>query len=311
MDIRVLDLDGSIRQQPLFLQRFQPLVHDLRRWGPRLRLGCTFRAFRRWEAALARAVASPMDTAPALTFVGSGDFHHVSLSLVRRIGQPFNLLIFDNHPDWMRGIPFLHCGTWVVHAARLPQIRHIFHVGGNVDFDNTFRWLAPWKLLRSGKVHVLPSVRGFEGGGWAKVPHQPLRPEPHTPMDEGRLRRLLQPFEEELARWPLYVSLDKDVMSSQEATVNWDSGHLTLAEVETALTLFTEAAHDKLAGMDVVGDWSPVDLSGIGRRVLHWTEHPSLEVSPLRASHRNQLANVTLAQRWMRFMAPLGDNVTR
>jgi hypothetical protein len=302
MDIRVLDLDGSLQQQPLLLNRFQPSILDLRAWGPRLRLGCGFGAFRRWQAALAVASGSADDQAPMLTFVGSGDFHHVTLSLLRRIQQPINLLVLDNHPDWMRGIPFMHCGTWLYHAARLPQVQHIFHVGGNVDFDNGFRWLAPWRLLRSGKVHVLPSVRAFEGSGWAAVPHAPLRPDALTPLDAQRLRQLLEPFQGELGRWPLYVSLDKDVMTTREATVNWDSGQLNMAEVELLLTMFVQAANGRLAGMDVVGDWSPVLLAGIGRRFLHWTEHPTLEVSALRASRCNQRTNLTLADRWMQWM---------
>jgi hypothetical protein len=309
MDIRVLDLDGSLQQQPQLLARYQPTILDLRAWGPRLRLGCGFRAFRRWQSALAVAAGSADDQAPMLNFVGSGDFHHVTLSLLRRIQTPFNLLVLDNHPDWMRGIPFMHCGTWLYHAARLPQVQHVFHVGGNVDFDNGFRWLAPWRLLRSGKVHVLPSIRGFKGRRWAGVPHVPLRPDTQTLMDANRLHQLLQPLQRELQRWPLYVSLDKDVMTQHEATVNWDSGQMTMAEVEIMLTMFVEAANGKLAGMDVVGDWSPVLLAGVGRRLLHWTEHPALEVSAWQASRRNQRTNLALADRWMKWMP--GESMIR
>src|SRR5207253_9812558 len=111
------------------------------------------------EDALAHERGTATDAAPSLAFLGSGDFHHLPLALLRRINQPINLLVFDNHPDWMRGVPFLHCGTWLNHAAALPQVQYIFHVGGNVDFDNRFRWLAPWRCLRAGKIHVFPAVR--------------------------------------------------------------------------------------------------------------------------------------------------------
>jgi arginase family enzyme len=306
MDIRVLDLDGSLRQQPLLLERFHPFVHDLRSWGPRLRLACGFGAFRRWQSALAGAVGTTVDDSPALTFVGSGDFHHVTLSLLRRIQQPYNLLVLDNHPDWMRGLPFLHCGTWLYHAACLPQVQHIFHLGGDVDFDNSFRWLAPWKLLRSGKLHVLPGIRNFRGKRWAGVPHAPLRTDARTPFDGERLEQLLEPFRHELSRRPLYVSLDKDVMSPHEAAVNWDSGNLSLPEVEIAVVKFVEASNGNIAGMDVVGDWSPVHLKGIGRRLLHWTEHPVLDVWPLRASRQNQRTNLTLADLWNEWRAACG-----
>src|SRR5205823_14391349 len=138
----------------------------------------------------------------ALTFCGSGDFHHVSLALVRRLTTPFNLLVLDNHPDWMRGVPFLHCGTWLYHAARLPLVQRVFHVGGDVDFDNYYRWMAPWPLLRSGKIKVLPGVRHFRTRAWQQIAHEPVRLRSTARTTRERLEELLLPLREDLARWP-------------------------------------------------------------------------------------------------------------
>src|SRR5581483_798779 len=130
---------------------------------------CRFGRFRQFESALAAWAGSERDESPAITFFGSGDFHHVSLALLRRQAAPCNLLVLDNHPDWMRAIPFLHCGTWLYHAAQLPQVRRIFHLGGDVDFDNAYRWLAPWPMIRSGKIIVAPSRRRFQGSYWDRI----------------------------------------------------------------------------------------------------------------------------------------------
>src|SRR5205085_5166162 len=142
--------------------------------GPRIRLGCSFGRFRLFERALAATLADEEDVGPALTFYGSGDFHHVSLALLRRLPGPCNLLVLDNHPDWMRGVPFLHCGTWLYHAARLPHVERVFHVGGNVDFDNYYQCMAPWPLLISGKISVYPGVRRFHRGRWKNIPTEPI-----------------------------------------------------------------------------------------------------------------------------------------
>jgi hypothetical protein len=294
MRVRVLDLDGGVTRQDRLLNFAGPDVLPLRPWGPRLRLACSFGRFRRFESDLAGLAGCDAEPDPCLTFVGSGDFHHVSLALVRRLAVPCNLLILDNHPDWMRGIPFLHCGTWVRHAARLPHVRHVFHVGGNVDFDNGFRWLAPWDDLRSGKITVLPSVRRYEKGRWPAIPHQPLRLRPKELATRERIDECLQPFRFELARWPLYVSLDKDVMTVDDAVVNWDSGHLTAAEVMELLDAFLVAAKGNLAGMDVVGDWSPVRVRGLLRQFLHFTEHPPLTVDPEKANRVNEDLNLAI-----------------
>ncbi len=89
--------------------------------------------------------------------------------------------------------------------------------------------------------------------------------------------------------------------------MNWDSGHLVVSEVLTVLRAFLSASAG-LAGMDVVGDWSPVRVGGMLRRVLHWTEHPSLNVDPREARAVNEELNLKLIDtisamtgRWDRF----------
>src|SRR5262245_50234765 len=138
MQVRILDLDGSVRAQTR-LRRYEPSVLAAQHWGPYLRLAVNHRRFRSFE----RDINDWLDARPAgasLILAGSGDFHHVTLAFLCRIQKPFNLLVLDNHPDWMRGVPFLHCGTWLCHAARLPNVQTVYHVGGNVDFDNAWRW---------------------------------------------------------------------------------------------------------------------------------------------------------------------------
>jgi hypothetical protein len=295
MKLRILNLDGSLTVQHS-LKRQRPEVVPCEGWGPRVRLGCSFGRFRRFEESLAGRLGGPKDAAPCLTFLGSGDFHHVSLALVRRLSKPFNLLVIDNHPDWMRCVPILHCGTWLWHACRLLNVRRIYHVGGDVDFDNGYRHLAPRAALKSGRITVLPAVRSFRAGVWPSVPHAPLRSAGEERLSTSRLEELLGPHRDDLARWPLYVSLDKDVMRSADAAVNWDSGHLGLGEVRDVLAAFIHAAEKRMVGMDVVGDWSFVRVKGWLRRLLHFTEHPPTEPAPHEALAVNDRTNQVLLE---------------
>jgi hypothetical protein len=291
MRVRILDLDAGVTQQSRLVVASSAEVVPLQDWGPRLRLACSFGRFRRFEESLGRCLGPGPE--PAVTFCGSGDFHHVSLALLRRVATPFNLLVLDKHPDWMRSIPFMHCGTWLRHATQLPLLRRAYHVGGDLDFDNAWRWLAPAGELRQGKIVVIPAVRRFTGGPWRRVRHQPLRAQ-GEPVTAERVGRLLRPFAPALARWPLYVSLDKDVMTAADAAVNWDSGYLRYPEIVSVLAAFLAAAGGNLLGMDVVGDWSPVRADGALRRVLHWTEHPPLTVDPAAAARTNEATNLAL-----------------
>ncbi len=308
MRIRVIDLDGSITAQERVLRTFQPDVYDLSSHGPRLRLACRWNRFYRFERRLDRLFGARESVDPCISMLGSGDFHHLSLALLRRLRQPFNLLVLDKHADWARGVPVLHCGTWLHHAAQLPNVRRIFHLGGDADFDNAFRWLAPKADLRSGKIVALPAAQRWRKGFWRTHPHQPLRSHPETLIERERLEDVLWPFLDDLDRWPLYISLDKDVMWLPESVANWKSGLLDLTEVQEILQFFLKAAGNDLIGMDIVGDWSPVRTRGLVRRLLHRLEHPRQSIDAEQARLSNERTNVML----LRFLKhdPVAESVT-
>jgi hypothetical protein len=292
MELRILDLDGGVTAQQ-GLQRLRPRVFEARNWGAGIRLGCTFARFWEFQRRL-KTLFGPRDDMPSLTLYGSGDFHHVTHALLRRLTTPFNLLVLDKHPDWMRRVPVMHCGTWLAHTLRLRALRRVFHVGGDLDFDNAYRWLAPWKELHSGRIVVLPAVRRFERGRWATIVHQPLRTQPDTTATPERIDELLVAYRDELASVPLYISIDKDVLTPSDAVVNWDSGYLTRVEASAVVGGFIGAANGRLAGVDLVGDWSPVRVEGWFRRLLHWTEHDTRTVDADHAARRNEETNLAL-----------------
>lgn len=286
---RILDLDGSLAAQADLFAAAPAEWISAAEWGPRIRLACRFGEFDRFCRSPGEALSADD---PWVTFYGSGDFHHVTLALLNRIRRPFNLLVLDKHPDWMRGIPFLHCGTWLHHALRLPQVRRVFHCGGDTDFDNAYRWLAPWAEIASGRVVVFPARQRFMAGRWAGLPVHPLLRD-RIPAAEV-VRAALEPCLDDLRGYPLYISVDKDVLTTQDAAVNWDSGLLRLDQVLAIVETFVGAADGRVIGADVLGDWSPVRLGGWLNRVCDWLDHPSPELGPDDAARRNRTANAAL-----------------
>jgi hypothetical protein len=308
MRIRVIDLDGSITAQERVLRMFRPDVYDLRTWGPRLRLGCRWNRFFRLERRLDRLFGPDEQLDPWISLLGSGDFHHVTLALLRRVRHPFNLLVLDKHPNWMGGLPMLHCGTWLRHAARLPNVRRIFHLGGHANLDNACRWLAPRAALESAKIIALPAFRVLERGFWRTLPHRSLRRHFDAPVDHERLEELLWPHLDELDKMPLYVSLDKSVMWMPESVANGDSGFLDLTEVQEILQFFMKAAGNDVLGIDIVGDWSPVRTQGIVRYLLHRVGHPRQRIDAAQARLCNERTNTML----LRFLThdPVAESIT-
>jgi hypothetical protein len=288
-DVRVLDLDGSLTLQPELFADSAATRIDAREWGPQLRLACSFRTFNCFERWL-RGFAPTAER--MITCYGSGDFHHVTLALLKQISEPFLLLVLDKHPDWMKGIPFLHCGTWLRHALKMPQVHRVFHCGGELDFDNAFRWLAPWPALQSGRLRVLPAKRRFVRGRWSGIEVQPLCSDDKALAEV--VRNALEPWREELSRLPLYISIDKDVLCAEDAAVNWDSGLLRLPEAVTIIETFLTAAGGRLAGADLLGDWSPIHLGHWLNRLCDRIDHPSPQLDSEDAARRNQRTNAAL-----------------
>lgn len=297
MDVRILDLDGALEAQHDFVARHAPTVIPMREWGPRIRICASHPRYRRFARECAeRCAAAGVARRPSITFCGSGDFHHVTVALLEQLREPFNVLHVDKHPDWVGYAPLVHCGTWVNHALRNPNLRRYVHVGADLDLDNGFRHVAPWWALRSGKITVLPATKRLSIGHWAQVPNQPLRVDATRPLEAGRLDELCDELRADLASVPLYVTIDKDVMRAEDAVVNWDSGRLTLDEVLTAVRWFVAAAKGRLAGVDVVGDWSVERTEGALRRILVEAEHPALTIDAQEAARVNARTNLALVE---------------
>jgi hypothetical protein len=303
---RILELDGSLAPQADLFGAASVDWIPAEEWGPRIRLACPFGEFDRFSRSLGHALAAD---GPCVTFYGSGDFHHVTLALLDRIREPFNLLILDKHPDWIRGIPFLHCGTWLHHALRLPHLRRVFHCGGDTDFDNAYRWLAPWPEIVSGRVVVFPACRRFSVGGWAGIPVHPLLSDGIPTA--GVVRAALKSYLDELRRYPLYISVDKDVLTAQDAAVNWDSGLLRLEQALAILETFLAAAEGRMIAADVLGDWSPVRLGHRLNRLCDRLDHPSPELDPADAARRNRRANAALLRALSPVAAHAAESMSR
>lgn len=294
MNLQVLNFDDALLRQRPFLDAHDPNIIDFRDWGPQIRMGCSFPRFRRFEEELDAALGN--DPAPALTMLGSGDFHHVTLALLRRLPEPFVLLILDNHPDWMAGVPFLHCGTWLRHALKMPTLERVIHLGGNADFDNAFRFVAPKNRLRDRTILITPGEHSLLRGFWKGVPNEPLIDHSPAQMTGSRLEALLVELAPLLNQKNIYVSFDKDVLTADDAVVNWDSGKLRLPHALEILDGIFESCDARLVGMDVCGDWSPVVTQGAFRRCLHWLEHPRLSIDLDVANHINAETNLSILQ---------------
>lgn len=240
----VLDFDASVLQISDTEMRL-----DLREWEETTRFGASWSDYGKLQRDLRRILPDQYSCA----FTGSGDFHHISLILLEHIiavnhlgPESLDLIVCDNHPDNMRYLFGIHCGSWVRYASRLPAVRRIHVVGitsGDIAVARSWEnYLGPFlrKKLFYWSIGVNADWLGLL---WRKECSKSFA----TPQD------LLEAFLPELdSATGLYLSMDKDVLSTTEVKTNWDQGVFTTPLLENLIG----ACAGKLLGADVCGDIS-------------------------------------------------------
>lgn len=211
-----------------------------------------------------------------LTLLGSGDFHHLTAALLAQIDEPFTLLHFDNHPDWVRLAPRHHCGSWVNRALELPSVARVVTIGPcSKDL------VCP--EIKGGNVRALAEGR-IELYPWRAAPTRIFRRMDSQPCCRREGRHLvwhnigaesLSAFLDDLrARVPtdaIWFSIDKDVLRPEDAGTNWDQGEMPLEALLEGVRRL--ACGKRVLGADLCGDYSPRDFSGnLAKRIEAWQE---------------------------------------
>lgn len=157
-------------------------------------------------------------------FIDSGDFHYLTKFWTDKLTRPFSLLVFDHHPDLQQprygGV--LSCGGWVADVVREnPWVRQVCLVG--VDR----------RLVAEVPAELRPRVHFFCG-------------------DEGGYEAACRNFSAGWLQGPVYLSIDKDVLSPREVRTNWDQGTMSLVAMEDVLRRVLERT--PLLGVDICGE---------------------------------------------------------
>lgn len=272
MRLCVLDLDGSVAAQPPLVARLATgaaRAVDLRDLAPYLRLTASRAAIR---ALLERLDGVRLaGQGPEVIFYGSGDFHHLTAAFLLRRMTPVTVIHLDNHPDWVTFPGTFNCGGWVNRALETPNIARVITIGPCSD---DLAWpqlkganlaaiasgrleLYPWRHPPSRLVPGLPRAAGLPCVG-NHLPWHNVGGDAWTGFVADLARRI--PTRD------VWITLDKDVFSSDEAVTNWDQGEMRLSHAEALVTAIAE--RHAIVGVDVCGDYSPPRLGDPWRRLL-------------------------------------------
>ena len=151
---------------------------------------------------------------------GSGNYHYVSLFFLELIKEDFSLLLIDRHPDMEKGAfeegnnLILSCGNWVrIAQKKLPNLKKVYCFGTD-------------ERLFSEALSDDPALSGF-----AFLIREPSQIE---------------------AGLPIYLSIDKDALSSDICITDWDQGNMELPELFSFLE--ETGKEHTLLGADICGN---------------------------------------------------------
>jgi hypothetical protein len=285
--ITVFDFDQSVSTQTDFLREFDNklTIKSMQRFKHVMRLWCSSKNFKKASATM------QLEDASQFVLLGSGDYHHLTLALLEHHQAPLTLVLFDNHPDWMRPPHQYHCGTWVYAAARMPQVKRIVIIGlENGDLIGKKFLAGDVDSYKKQKIVLLPYSLVE-----AQLEHsdQSLKLQSKLKQD---LKTGVQEILDAILTEDVYISIDKDCLRAQDAITNWEQGTLPLDTVLASIR-----AIDKLyniVGADTVGDYSAPIFTSPLKWIGSWMDRPAnawAMKTPLLAKKINGLVNIKLA----------------
>lgn len=186
----------------------------------------------------------------SLAFWGNGNYHYMSYLALQKIKQDFSLCVFDHHPDMQPSFfeELLSCGCWIKHALEnLTHLKNVLVLGVKKELLEelsetegfTFLGLEQgiYQYEKDGKHIMCIEESFFVGSPWKNQEWC------------GKVENI---FRERLS-FPVYLSIDKDVLSEQDCITNWDAGSMRLETMMQLLHLLAKS--QEIIAMDVCGEW--------------------------------------------------------
>lgn len=202
--------------------------------------------------------------ARGLHFLDNGNFHYLTHFWCEKISEDFALVVYDHHVDLRKPVfpGLMSCGSWIRDVLlRNSHCRAVLIIGPErvqadiierelqslVAEDQPPRSSAPARLYSEKPLHfsVKPTPRSSA----------PARLYCFTEDDilDGRVAREL-PHLLDALHLPVYISIDKDVLSRKVLRTNWDQGIMTEAEFRHELDRFTMDPKIHILGVDICGE---------------------------------------------------------
>lgn len=160
-------------------------------------------------------------------FIDSGNYHYVTEFWLEKIKTPFCLFVFDHHSDMEHPLfgDILSCGSWILDVLKHNKmIQKVVLLGISKEQEAMIDATYQEKLICIDEQEI--KTQSF----W---------------------ERLKSVHEE----YPVYISIDKDVLSTNEVQTNWNQGSMQSWELKKILHILLSQC--QVIGVDVCGECTP------------------------------------------------------
>lgn len=278
MRLRVIDLDAGVAAQEPLRRRIDAGAAtriDAADLACRLRIVASREALQSLASRLAPDAGSGREI--TVTFYGSGDFHHLTASLVSGVEEDVTIVHFDNHPDWVRFPATVNCGAWVNRALELPHVRKVVTIGPcSDDLVRPELQFANLAAVRDGRIALYP-WRHQPSRVWGRYGRTACYRQEGGHLHWRNLAEedwsdFLDELVEAIPTRAIWLTIDKDVLGPEDAFTNWDQGEMPLTHLLRAVQRLASAR--AIRGIDVCGDWSKPRFTDPFRATLAYFDHP-------------------------------------
>lgn len=201
-------------------------------------------------------------------YIDSGNYHYITKIITDHIDEPFGLVMYDHHTDMQ--IPMvpgmMSCGDWAGQALnRNKNLRQLVIVGPpEKDIDQTLESYKCEHNVQETKCDDPYDIsRDISSGRLLIFSAEDL----HGGLLEDKLKLIRTDL-------PLYISIDKDVLGTEDCETNWSQGNMSIGGLERLLGVFLggqgeernsdaccnderyagDIRHSRILGVDICGE---------------------------------------------------------
>ena len=195
--------------------------------------------------------------AHGIHFLDNGNFHYLTRFWCEKISEDFALVVYDHHVDLRKPVfpGLMSCGSWIRDVLlRNSHCRAVLIIGPERAQADIIERELQSLVAEDQPPRSSASVRR-EAAGQRPCASAPVRLYCFTEDDilDGRAAREL-PHLLDALHLPVYISIDKDVLSRKVLRTNWDQGIMTEAEFRRELDRFTMDPKIHILGVDICGE---------------------------------------------------------